>query len=129
MLTERVIHRIRSHFPIFSRKIYLHSCSQDEWRPVSGDADDFFAFAWRICSGGMGPRHAARSAAAGVVGLDCGPGVLGTGITTTTWWAPAMRPTILSGVPWLAFLTVTYLIWKREKVVQPAAIPVQTSGK
>ena len=28
MLTEREIHKIRSRFPIFSRKIYLNSCSQ-----------------------------------------------------------------------------------------------------
>jgi hypothetical protein len=28
MLTERKIHKNRSRFPIFSRKISLHSCSQ-----------------------------------------------------------------------------------------------------
>jgi AAT family amino acid transporter len=48
-------------------------------------------------------------------------GVLVTGIIATTWSASAMRPTILSGVPWLAFLRVTYLIWKREKANRRAA--------
>jgi hypothetical protein len=28
MLTELEIHKIRSRFPVFSRKIYLNSCSQ-----------------------------------------------------------------------------------------------------
>jgi len=33
-------------------------------------------------------------------------------IIITTWWVPGMRPTILSGVPWLAFLTMAYWILK-----------------
>jgi amino acid transporter, AAT family len=39
-------------------------------------------------------------------------------IIVTTWWVPGMRPTILSGVPWLAFLTVVYLIWRRSRSVE-----------
>ena len=35
-------------------------------------------------------------------------------IIITTWWVPGMRPTILSGLPWLLFLTVVYWIWGRS---------------
>jgi L-asparagine transporter-like permease len=34
-------------------------------------------------------------------------------IIATTWWVPGMRPTILSGLPWLAALTLGYLIHSR----------------
>lgn len=41
--------------------------------------------------------------------------VLVAAIITTTWWVPGMRPTILAGPPWLAFLTVAYWIRSRSR--------------
>ena len=34
-------------------------------------------------------------------------------IIVTTWWVPGMRPTILSGIPWLGVLSVGYWIHSR----------------
>lgn len=34
--------------------------------------------------------------------------VLVAAIIVTTWWVPGMRPTVLSGIPWLVLLTVMY---------------------
>lgn len=34
-------------------------------------------------------------------------------IIVTTWWVPGMRPTILSGIPWLALVTLGYWIHSR----------------
>jgi len=70
----------------------------------------FFRRAWKARGGRRSPVRMVGYPYTAVPG-----GVLGTQIIATTWWAPAMRP--------------TDLIWKREKVVQPAALPVQTSGK
>jgi AAT family amino acid transporter len=39
-----------------------------------------------------------------------------TAIIITTWWVPGMRPTILAGLPWLAFLTVAYRIWRHSRI-------------
>jgi L-asparagine transporter-like permease len=39
--------------------------------------------------------------------------VLVVAIIATTWWVPGMRPTILSGVPWLALVTLGYWIHSR----------------
>jgi len=52
-----------------------------------------------------------------------------TGIIVTTWWVPGMRPTILSGLPWLVFLTAVYFIWGRERIPKPVAEPVRAEEK
>jgi L-asparagine transporter-like permease len=35
------------------------------------------------------------------------------GVAVSTWWIPGMRITLLSGLPWLAFVSVCYFVWKR----------------
>jgi AAT family amino acid transporter len=34
-------------------------------------------------------------------------------ILTTTWWVAGMRVTLLSGIPWLIFISLVYLAWVR----------------
>jgi L-asparagine transporter-like permease len=36
-------------------------------------------------------------------------------IIVSTWWVPGMRPTLESGIPWLAALTVLYYAWGRNR--------------
>jgi L-asparagine transporter-like permease len=36
-------------------------------------------------------------------------------IIISTWWVDGMRPTLESGIPWLAFLTVGYAFWARNQ--------------
>jgi amino acid transporter, AAT family len=84
----------------------------------------FFRRAWEAHGGSPLPVRMVGYPYTSVVGA-----VLVAGIIATTWWVPGMRPTILSGLPWLAFLTVTYFIWRRERVVEPAALTVETPGK
>jgi L-asparagine transporter-like permease len=36
--------------------------------------------------------------------------LLVTAIIASTWWVPGMRPTILSGIPWLALISVAYWV-------------------
>jgi amino acid transporter, AAT family len=43
-------------------------------------------------------------------------------IIVTTWWVPGMRPTIYSGLPWLAFLTAAYWIRKRGRGGEMSAV-------
>jgi len=33
----------------------------------------------------------------------------------TTWWVPAMRVTLLVGLPWLAGVSVVYFVFFRNK--------------
>jgi L-asparagine transporter-like permease len=35
------------------------------------------------------------------------------GVLISTWWIPGMKITILAGLPWLAFITLCYFLWKR----------------
>jgi L-asparagine transporter-like permease len=35
-------------------------------------------------------------------------------ILLTTWWAPGLRVTLESGIPWLALLTLGYFVWARK---------------
>ncbi len=35
------------------------------------------------------------------------------GVTISTWWVPDMKITLRAGLPWLAFITVCYLVWAR----------------
>jgi amino acid transporter, AAT family len=36
------------------------------------------------------------------------------GILLTTWWVEGMRNTLRAGLPWLAFISATYVIWARR---------------
>jgi L-asparagine transporter-like permease len=49
-------------------------------------------------------------------------------IITTTWWVPGMRTTILSGLPWLAFISAAYWLRRRSKAEEPAVQPLEISG-
>lgn len=35
------------------------------------------------------------------------------GITISTWWIPELRITLIAGLPWLAFISVCYLVWAK----------------
>lgn len=35
------------------------------------------------------------------------------GVLISTWWVPGFRTTLLAGPPWLAFITLCYLVWRR----------------
>jgi L-asparagine transporter-like permease len=37
-------------------------------------------------------------------------------VTVSTWWVPGMRITLLAGLPWLAFISLCYLVWARWRV-------------
>src|SRR6266404_1190957 len=47
---------------------------------------------------------------ASLVGLA---GVLA--VLVSTWWVPGFRITLLAGIPWLAFITVCYFVWRRAR--------------
>src|SRR6267143_3599436 len=34
-------------------------------------------------------------------------------VLVSTWWVPGFRITLQAGVPWLAFITVCYFVWRR----------------
>jgi L-asparagine transporter-like permease len=36
-----------------------------------------------------------------------------TAILATTWWVEGMRITLIAGFPWLALISLAYLIWTR----------------
>jgi L-asparagine transporter-like permease len=38
-------------------------------------------------------------------------------ILATTWWVEGMRVTLLAGIPWLAFISICYLVWRRASGV------------
>jgi L-asparagine transporter-like permease len=38
------------------------------------------------------------------------------GISISTWWVPELRITLITGLPWLAFISVCYLVWAKYKV-------------
>ena len=44
-------------------------------------------------------------------------------ILATTWWVEGMRVTLLSGIPWLAFISICYLVWRRANRVAQAWNP------
>src|SRR5437879_6165103 len=47
---------------------------------------------------------------ASLVGLA---GVLA--VLISTWWVPGFRITLMAGIPWLAFITVCYFVWRRAR--------------
>ncbi|HEY7390353.1 MAG TPA: hypothetical protein VH640_17690, partial [Bryobacteraceae bacterium] len=40
-------------------------------------------------------------------------------IIISTWWVDGMRPTLESGIPWLAVLTMLYFVSRRRAKKQP----------
>ncbi len=43
-----------------------------------------------------------------------------TAVLISTWWVPGFRVTLQAGVPWLAFATVCYFVWRKARAVQSA---------
>jgi amino acid transporter, AAT family len=35
-----------------------------------------------------------------------------TGVLVSTWWVPGLRITLTAGFPWLAFISLCYLVWR-----------------
>ena len=40
-------------------------------------------------------------------------------VLVSTWWVPGFRITLLAGIPWLAFITVCYFVWRRTLSRKP----------
>jgi len=40
-------------------------------------------------------------------------------VLVSTWWVPGFRITLLAGVPWLAFVTVCYFVWRKARPHMP----------
>jgi L-asparagine transporter-like permease len=65
-------------------------------------------------------RHNARSGQARVRFGPRGPwtslfGVAAMGaVLLSTWWVPGLRITLTAGLPWLLFITVCYVVWRRR---------------
>src|SRR5712664_709336 len=57
---------------------------------------------------------------ASLVGLA---GVLA--VLVSTWWVPGFRITLLAGIPWLAFVTVCYFVWRKARPSLPVRGEVQ----
>jgi amino acid transporter, AAT family len=36
-----------------------------------------------------------------------------TAVLISTWWVPGLRITLIAGVPWLAFISLCYLCWRK----------------
>ena len=77
----------------------------------------FFRRAWRARGGRQLPIRMIGYPYTSILGL-----LLVAAIIATTWWVPGMRPTILSGLPWLAFISIVYFVWMR-----PGKAPVAAS--
>jgi amino acid transporter, AAT family len=37
------------------------------------------------------------------------------GVLASTWWVPSFHITLLAGPPWLAFITLCYLVWRKAQ--------------
>ncbi|MGC2111032.1 MAG: amino acid permease [Candidatus Korobacteraceae bacterium] len=46
-------------------------------------------------------------------------------ITISTWWVKDMRLMLQTGVPWLLFLSLVYLIWKRRRTRRSSTAQIQ----
>jgi L-asparagine transporter-like permease len=40
-------------------------------------------------------------------------------VLVSTWWVPGFHITLLAGIPWLAFITVCYFVWRRSRSRKP----------
>jgi L-asparagine transporter-like permease len=38
-----------------------------------------------------------------------------TAVLISTWWVPGLRITLEAGVPWLAFISLCYLVWRKVR--------------
>jgi AAT family amino acid transporter len=38
-----------------------------------------------------------------------------TGVLVSTWWVPGLRITLTAGLPWLAFISLCYLVWRTAR--------------
>jgi len=38
-----------------------------------------------------------------------------SGVAVSTWWVPGMRITLAAGLPWLAFISLCYVAWRRAR--------------
>jgi amino acid transporter, AAT family len=45
------------------------------------------------------------------------------GVLISTWWVPSFHIALLAGPPWLIFITLCYLVWKRANPVVPTNGP------
>lgn len=41
-----------------------------------------------------------------------------TAVLISTWWVPGLRITLLAGVPWLAFISLCYLGWRKTQTAK-----------
>lgn len=42
------------------------------------------------------------------------------GVLISTWWVPSFHIALLAGPPWLLFITLCYLAWRRASLLAPA---------
>jgi hypothetical protein len=40
-------------------------------------------------------------------------------VLISTWWVPSFHIALLAGPPWLIFITLCYLAWRRANPVPP----------
>jgi AAT family amino acid transporter len=38
-----------------------------------------------------------------------------TAVLVSTWWVPGLRITLTSGLPWLVFISLCYLVWRKTR--------------
>jgi amino acid transporter, AAT family len=50
------------------------------------------------------------------------------GVLISTWWVPNFRITLLAGPPWVLFLTVCYLVWRKMHKPQTPATQSRNSS-
>ena len=42
-----------------------------------------------------------------------------TAVLVSTWWVPGLRITLTAGLPWLAFISLCYLVWRMARSRKP----------
>jgi L-asparagine transporter-like permease len=42
-----------------------------------------------------------------------------TAVLVSTWWVPGLRITLTTGFPWLAFISLCYLVWRTARTRKP----------
>jgi amino acid transporter, AAT family len=41
-----------------------------------------------------------------------------TAVLISTWWVPGLRIVLIAGIPWLAFISLCYLLWRKARSSQ-----------
>jgi amino acid transporter, AAT family len=41
-----------------------------------------------------------------------------TAVLISTWWVPGLRITLIAGVPWLVFISLCYLVWRKFRFLK-----------